>query len=128
MGGRFASAHQTLSKKPILSFRMKRSGMRNLFKVHFVVHPKQLLLFILPALAYIYSPKIITMTTKQKIKKELDNMPDKILQQVYKYLHNINRSFEKRKPKQSKKDPWEHISTAQFFEGYSDKNAIYDAL
>ena len=68
------------------------------------------------------------MTTKQKILKEIDNMPDKILHQAYQYLHLLNSKFKKLKAKKDVQDTWQEINAKQFLEGYNDKDAVYDRI
>ena len=71
------------------------------------------------------------MTTKQKILKEIDDIPDKILQQVYQYLHLLNMKYKKQKVKSKavySPQTWEQLSVNEFFEGYGDKDAVYDRL
>ena len=38
------------------------------------------------------------MSTKEKIKKELDTLPDEILNQVYEFLHLLKSGKKKRHP------------------------------
>ena len=67
------------------------------------------------------------MTVKQKILKEIDNMPDKILQQAYSYLHALSKKI-KKQTKSKKEVYWKQLTAEQFFEGYSDKDTLYDQL
>ena len=58
-------------------------------------------------------------------------MPEKILQQAYKYLHLLNGKYKKQKSESKTSysaQTWEQMNVQEFLEGYGDKDAVYDRL
>jgi len=68
------------------------------------------------------------MTIKQKIAKEIDTMPDRILKMAYDYIHKLNLRYGKSRARKDKDMEWDKLSAEEFLKGYSDKDAIYDRI
>ena len=68
------------------------------------------------------------MSTKEKIIKEIDNMPEKFLEQVYRFLHTLNSNKDYRKNDGDESRSWNELVSKQFLEGYAKSDAVYDKL
>ena len=70
------------------------------------------------------------MTIKEKIKKEIDILPDQFIKQLYSYMQSFKK-HEKQKQTKSisgNTDDWRAFTAQEFLKGHSKSDEIYDKL
>ena len=68
------------------------------------------------------------MTVKQKIIKEIDKMPEPVLEQLYNYLQFFKKNGRKESKGVSESSAWGKFTAHEFLKGYSQSDEIYDKL
>lgn len=68
------------------------------------------------------------MTTKQKIIKEIENIPDQFLEQVHQFLNSLKAKKNIYKNITEDSEQWNELIAGKFLEGYGKSDAVYDNL
>lgn len=69
------------------------------------------------------------MSTKEKIKKEIDTMPEAEINRIYRYLEYFRKNRKRKTIVKNDEDgEWQKFAMAEFLKGYTKEDAIYDKL
>lgn len=69
------------------------------------------------------------MSVKEKIKKEIDDLPNAELKYVHRFLCILHKRRKPFKTEQhTEEEEWQKFAMQEFLKGYAESDAIYDKL